>query len=164
MRQQKPITQTTLRRVAALCIAIAVIGCSKKEDGQSQAATKKEVELQQAAATQTAELVLPNRLSCDGTDSPPTVWENGRIHFDFTNGTMLLNASQKMYAGSARKEAPDRVIFFDKVLEAATGRVTPLNHWVRVSPNASLKGNVFRVTITSSFNPELALTCLGQES
>lgn len=115
-----------------------------------------------------AALGLPERLSCNASDSPPAVWEKGMLHIDFVTPIMALSTPSKKTLYTIErswKEGQDRVLSILGKTDAVTGVATPGRDRLKFHQVGNQAGNVFRVVLSSinnPSNPPMNLTCLGQ--
>jgi hypothetical protein len=109
-------------------------------------------------------LNLPDRLSCDPGNSPPRVWEDGRMKFDFTDTPPPTVGTRKslLLGNKTWKEGADRLISLIGGLDYATGRAIPSpTKVVRVTPLAEQGSMVFKVRVLFPDLPPADLTCMG---
>jgi hypothetical protein len=115
-----------------------------------------------------ASLKLPDRLSCDASESAPSVWENGAFHFDFITPIATINTptAKTLYlAKYASMEGQDRVLSIVGKTDVLTGISKQVRDNLKIHPIENLGENVFRVALTGSNNPSgppIYMTCLGQ--
>lgn len=110
--------------------------------------------------------VLPPRLSCN-PNQPPAIWEQGHFIFDFKIDVpvMVLNGSKKMYFGQKTwVEGGNRFFTVDRVLDVATGRITPKHDTLTLHFIEAVDGSVYRISLSSTefqSGEIMRLTCLG---
>lgn len=96
-------------------------------------------------------LDVPDRLSCGSVNAVPTVWDAGRMHFDFPNRMMTMNVREKKVCVGDRvwEEGEDRFIHIKACQIAATGRIVSEreNGGYRVHAVKNLSNDAIRIEL-----------------
>lgn len=110
-------------------------------------------------------IVLPSRLSC-GVSQAPSVWEDGKVQFDFDSHVMTSNgARRRLYSGTKGwTEGSDRLIAISGFVDVASGSVIQKSDIIRVHPVERSGDGTLRVNVSGTTNSgaqAMELRCLG---